>query len=554
MTKRNKSIAQKRESSPNTQNASSGNWLPWILSGVAFLLFASGFQNEMLAMDDHSATVNNPAVTDFKLFSDFNLGMYAPVTWFGYAIAYQLGEESSFWYHFLSAAVHAANVWLVFNLFRQLGSSATVAGFVALFFGIHPLQVEAVAWIAGFSTPLFVFFCLISMRYYIRYTEENKTGKAYWFALGAFVLACLSKSAAVSLPITLLVLDWWLKRPISKQTLLEKVPFFLLALVFGALTLVSRQHHDPLDQPADFSIIDRVLMASYTVLFYWKKILFPTGLSIWYPFERQNGGWHWTYYASPVVLSGILFFAWKSRTRVPFLWWGILFYLSCIVLSLPWATFGTFEMRFDRYNYLAILGVFSILAALPAYFSENRPKWVGATWSIMVGAAAIWLLAAGLRVRDWKSTTALIDSALASSGDNFGKLYLWRGIVHADDEKYNEAIQDFNQAISINPELYDAYKQRGNLLGPMKNYGQAVADLTTYLAKHPTAPEYYNRGLSLTNLDKNVEALADFNRCLELDPKFDRAYRARGNTYIKLGEKEKGEADLREFDRLQSLK
>lgn len=553
MAKRNKSVANKRESSQNSQNLPSGNWLPWILSGVAFLLFASGFQNEMLAIDDHTATVNNPAVTDFKLFSDFNLGMFAPVTWFGYSIAYLLGEESSFWYHFLSAAVHAVNVWLVFHLFRDLGSNTTAAAFIAFLFGIHPLQVESVAWIAGFSTPLFVCFSLVSMRYYIRYTGEDAMGRSYWLSLGAFLLACLSKSAAVTLPLTLLVLDWWLKRPIGKKTLMEKVPFFLLALGFGALTLISRQHDSPLDQPADFSVFDRFLMACYSVLFYWKKILFPTGLSIWYPFEKQNGGWHWMYYASPAVLAGILFFAWKSRGKMPFLWWGILFYLSAIVLSLPWATLGTFEMRFDRYNYMPILGILSILVALPAYFSEHKPTWVNTTWVLLSAAAVVWLLAAGLRVRDWRSTRTLIDSALATTGDNFGKAYLWRGIVLADDEKYNDAIQDFNRAITINPSLYEAYKQRGNLMGPMKNYEQALADLNIYLEKNPTAaPEYYNRGLSLVNLGKDAEALADFNKCIELDPTFERAYRARGNTYLKLGEKEKGDADLKEFERLQA--
>ena len=134
--------------------------MPWVAAGIAFILFATGFNNPMVAMDDHSATVNNPAVRDFslKIFTQFNLGMYAPITWLGYALAQALGSGAPFWYHLLSAAVHTANVVLVFRLFHRLESNTTVAFFIALFFAIHPMQVEAVSWIAAFSTPLFALY------------------------------------------------------------------------------------------------------------------------------------------------------------------------------------------------------------------------------------------------------------------------------------------------------------------------------------------------------------------------------------------------------------
>ncbi|MBL7828143.1 MAG: tetratricopeptide repeat protein [Saprospiraceae bacterium] len=549
MSKKRKSGAHVAGQINKNDQTATEKWLPVAIAGLAFLLFASGLQNSMLAMDDHSATVNNPAVTDFKLFGQYNLGMFAPLTWLGYSIAYTIGEESSFWFHLLSAIVHAVNVWLVYKLFRQLGSDMTVAGLVALFFGVHPIQVESVAWIAGFSTPLFSMFSLLSMRFYLKHTQNERLGNNYWFALALFLAACLSKSAAVTLPLVLIVLDIWMKRPMNRSVLLEKAPFFLLSLGFGALTLLSRQHAGHLDQPADFSLLDRGLMACQTVLFYWKKILIPTGLSIWYPFEKTDGAWHWSYYAAPAILALIMFLAWKSRKALPLLWVGVLFYLANIVLSLPWSTFGTFELRSDRYNYLAVLGVFAFLTVLPGYFKEHKPSWVSPTWGLLGIMAGIWLVASGLRIRDWKSTTTLIESAMASTGDNFGKAYLWRGIIRADEKKYNDAIQDFGKALAENPLLMEAYKQRGNLMGPMKNFEQAIADLTKYLEANPeSAPEYYNRGLSYVNLEKHAEALADFNKCIELDPKFKRAYRARGNTYLKLGDQEKGNADLKTFE------
>lgn len=552
-----KSTSQSRPQNPApaaAAGASVERWLPWALATLAFLLYSTGFGNAMLSMDDHSATVDNPAVRDFRIFDSINLGMYAPVTWLGYGIAYAIGKDSPYWYHLLSALVHAVNVMLVFRLFRRLDSSVAVSAVIALFFAVHPVQVEAVAWIAGFSTPLFALFSLLAMNFYVMHTRNEGYGRHYWLALGMFLLACLSKSAAVTLPLSLLLIDLWLKRPFSTRNLLEKVPFFALSLVFGIATLYTRTQAGHTDTPADFNLSDRGLMACHTVLFYWKKLLFPTGLSIWYPFEKTANGWDWMYYAAPFALASLIFLAWRSRKAMPMLWWGVLFYLANIAISLPYATFGTFELRSDRYNYLAALGIFAILASLPDYFSAKRPGREGAVWAILVGAALIWVFSAGARLRDWKDTITLIDKAIAVEGDNFGKAYLWRGMELGDKGKVQQSILDLSKAIQINPELEDAYKYRGSLYGLTKQYDKSVADLTKYLEKKPdAADQYYNRGLSLLNLNRTQEALADFNKTLEINPDFTRAYRARGNAWKSVGETAKGEADLAEWERRQAL-
>ncbi len=526
-------------------------WMPWVAAGLAFVLFLTGVNNDMVSMDDHTATINNPAVTDFNPFVGSNLGMFAPITWMGYALAYAIkGREATALFHLFSAIVHAVNALLVFRLFRRLGSTATIALIVSLFFAIHPLQVEAVSWIAAFSTPLFAMFSLLSMLAYVRHTQVAAEHRYYWLALVMFVLACLSKSAAVTLPLTLLVLDWWLKRPLNQRTLLEKVPFFAIALGFGILTIITRTKAGFGDTPANFDLLDRVLMVSHTLVFYWTKLLAPFGLSIWYPFPKTINGWPWTYYAAPVLLIGLLWLAWRSRVRTPFVWFGVLFYLSNIVLSLPYATFGTFELRSDRYNYLAGLGFFFILASLPDFFRAKRPSWVGPTWGTLTIVGLLWLALAGLRIHDWKDTLGLINKAIATSGHNAGKAYLWRGMYFGDNDRGRDAIADLNRAININPDLTEAYKYRGGLLGFAKQYEASVSDLTLYLNKYPgDAEQHYNRGLSLINLKEVDLALSDFNKTLEVNPDFVRAYRARGNAYLMQGDSVKGKADLAEWER-----
>jgi len=551
------------QSPPTATSTPAEVWLPWALAGVAFVLFSLCFPNKMVSMDDHSATVNNPAVRDFNLFGQFNLGMYAPLTWLGYALAYQIGGNNPLWYHLLSAVVHALNVALVFRLFQRLQGSQTVSAIVALCFALHPLQVEPVVWIAAFSTLLYALFSLLTLNFYLKNLRDtadstaSSFSKNYWIALGLFVLACLSKSAAVALPLSLLVLDAWLRRPLARQVLLEKAPFFLVALAFGLLTLYSRPIAEAGDAlaPIAYSLSDRGLMVCHSVLFYWTKLLspFPT-LSVWYPFEKTaSGGWHWTYYAAPFVLAGLLYGAWRMRHRAAFVWYGTLFYLTNVVFSLPYATFGTFELRSDRYNYLACLGVFAMLAMLPLFFREKKSAWENRTWAILCLLLLGWTFTTLRRIRDWRDSLTLMTRAIETSGHNFGRAYLWRGMEHGDNGRGKEAIDDLNRAIQINPALADAYKYRGGLLGQMKLYPQSVDDLTVYLERNPNDGEqYYNRGISLRNMGKLPEAAADFSKTLELnaDPELvARAYRARGNVYKELGETAKSEADLAEWEK-----
>jgi tetratricopeptide (TPR) repeat protein len=527
-------------------------WLPWLLAAVAFALFSTGFGNQMVSMDDHTATVNNEAVKNLSFFRAFNLGMYAPVTWAGYGLAYALGQAEPFWYHFLSALVHALNTFLAFRLLRRLDALVEVAALAALFFAIHPIQVEAVAWIAGFSTPLFSLFYLLALDFYVRHTRTGSYGKHYYLALLMFLVACLAKSAAVTLPLTLLVLDLWLQRGFNTRRWLEKAPFFAISLVFGLLTLYSRGQSGHTVSPlgGDFSVVDRFFMACHTVLFYWAKLLAPTGLSIWYPFEKTGGAWPWTYYAAPVALGAIIALAWRFRANLPLVWAGLLFYFSNIILSLPYYTIGTFELRSDRYNYLACLGIFVMLAALPAFTRNRRPAWTPAAWALLGVLTLFWLYASILRIRDWRDSITLMTRAIAATGDNFGRAYLWRGMHYGDKGKGSEALADLSRAIERNPALTEAYKYRGGLFGMAKQYDKSVADLSVYLEKNPRDYEMvYNRGLSYLNLGRPQEALADFNKTLEINPNFDRAYRTRSQAWMALGEKEKADADMREWEK-----
>lgn len=546
-------------------------WLVWIPPILAFVLFSTGLRNELLGIDDHTATVDNPAVTGAtSIFGHFNLGMYAPITWLGYAIAYFMGKDNPFPYHLFSLLLHVFNVWLVHRLVQRISGRPRGLGaafWVALLFAIHPVQVESVAWIAGLSTPLYALFFLLACLWYLDYAEgRGDKRRAYGLALLAFVLACLSKSAAVTLPLVLVLLDWWAKRPLlDGRRLLGYAPFFIVAAFFGALTIYSRlqsgMNMDP--NATNFSVLDRLLILAYTPVFYWYNILIPLKLNIYYSFHKINGQFPWQYWVAPVVLLGTLFLAWRYRQNASFVWFGLLFFFANLSVMLPFRSMGTFDLCADHYNYLAIIGILFLLVQGVQALIERFPNYAGA----LRGVSALWLIALAFlcisQIRVWKNTITVVTHAIDNGYHQNGRLYLARANAYGkllgdkDREKAKAAmiasIKDYTKALEINPELWEAYKYRGGLYGMGKDYQSSVEDLSKYLEKYPDDVEQqYNRGLSLLNLGHQAESIKAFDHTLRLNPNFLRAYRARSNAYAALGDSTRANADLREFEQRQS--
>jgi tetratricopeptide (TPR) repeat protein len=407
---------------------------------------------------------------------------------------------------------------------------------------------------------LFVFFSLISLQWWTQYVRTGSAwGQTYWLALLALVAACLSKSAAVMLPLSLLVLDIWWKRPLLKNAL-EKIPFFAVSLGFGVLTLVSRVHEGHVTAlDSVYTPFERFLMACHSVLFYWTKFILPTGLSIWYPFTKTAGGQlPLAYFIAPFLLAGILVFAWWKRKEWPLLWAGILFYLANIILALPFSTMGTFELRSDRYNYLAMLGLIAILCYIPLYLQQKKPALAKPAWGVLGGLMVFWLFATVQRIGEWKDTMILLNKSIERQGDNFGRAYYWRGMEWGDRAKsqkdWQRAIEDFSKALEINPELTECYKYRGALYGITNQFDKSVADLTEYLKVKPNDAEYrYNRGLSLLNLGRPAETVADMTQTLQDNPDFYQAYLTRSNAYQMLGDAAKAQQDMEAYQRMAQM-
>jgi protein O-mannosyl-transferase len=533
-----------------------GNWQVWIPVAVAALVFAVALTNGMTGVDDHASTTDNKIVTEFsveQLLKGFNLGMYAPVTWIGYALAYAIGKDAPFWYHLLSWLVHMLNTWLVVRLVSRLVSDRMTIFVVSLLFAVHPIQAESVAWIAGFSTPMYALFCLLSFRYYLDWRAQSEQGTGgygvYALALLMMLIGCLAKSAAVTVPLTLIVLDWWQnpKRLTQVRSWVHYAPFFALSVIFGLLTIYSREKAGTLvgESANGYLPFERVLMVCYAPVFYLSKILLPYKLNIYYSFDKINGALPWYYWLAPVVIVALTVWAWRTRKTAPYIAMGLGFFITNLVVTLPVASLGTFELCADHYNYIACIGIFLLLAKGLEQLRAQWPQYAGQLKIL----AQIWVVAMPLlciyQIRIWKDTLTVITNAIDNGYYHRGMMYMGRGVEYGDLNQPQMAMKDFTRAIELDSNMRDAYKFRGSLYAQSGQLDLALKDLERCVTRYDSADVVSWNNLAMIYMRQNrlPEALTAFNKSIALNPASPLLYQGRAKVYELMGNMEQARTD-----------
>jgi tetratricopeptide (TPR) repeat protein len=559
--------------------------LVWQLGGILLLTLLlylpSVLQNDFVMYDDDKGILINENIRDLspgglqKMFSSYNLGMYAPLSTFAYAVIYQLGELSPTAFHFGSLLLHLANILLIFKVFQRLTDRTDVSVVIALLFAIHPFQAEAVCWAAAMSVPLYAFFYLLALLLFLKF-REGRNWLLYVASLALFLLSLLSKSAAVTLPPLLVLIDYFQGRKwLSPAALLEKAPFFLLALGFGVLTFISRdaEMHGLAVANEQYSLPDRFFMVTQTLLFYVLKLIFPVKLSLNYPFVKENGLWPVTYYLAPLVIAAIGFAIYKSRSFKKEWTFGLLFFLISLSVMLPFVSVGTFELRSDRYNYLAMTGIFFLAAFFYARFAQNKSSKMLAT-SVLVLFVVIFSATTFARSKVWKDGNTLFAN-LAESQPDLPLAHFNLGMGYLNNKQEALAIQEFTKALQKDPNYKRAYEKRGHAFLNLGDYAKAMKDLEIARSFDPNdvvvnyrlgqayagsgnaakAVEYYSkaieldpqttdwryaRGLAYHNAGQTDQAVADYNKVLEINPQHAETLTNLGNVYAAQSDFQKG--------------
>lgn len=502
--------------------STSNSWMKWVLIGgiltLTYISFSPSLKNNFTNWDDKSYVVDNellkqPLGDCVKYFlSSFHSGNYHPLTMIVYAVEYHSAKLNPELYHSINLLLHLINVLLVFwFIFLLSGKKLEVAAIVSLFFGIHPMHVESVAWIAELKDVLYSFFFLGGLIAYYKYStnENGKKGFLYSIIFVLFILSCLSKPAAVVFPVVLLLIDYYLKRKLNKTVWIEKLPFFILALFFGLINIKAQQ--SSISVVESHTMFQGFLFASYGMIDYIFKLFLPINLSPLYPFPDTNGGQlSIIYYISPFIAILLFFLVYKSLKYSRMIAFGFLFFLVNIILVLQFIPVGGAIMA-DRYSYIPYIGLLFIFGMWFSNFYRSGKKNFAAYKSISIIVLIILALTSvyftKARCKIWENPETIWTSVINNYPDNW-QGYLGRGEFLMNTAKYNinpkpenidKAFEDFNQAISKN--------------------------------KDNDPHVFLDRGLIYAMKGKPDSALADYNRTLKLGYHDYQIYMALGTTY-----------------------
>lgn len=347
----------------------------------SWLAMSPCLNNGFINWDETRYITRNPKIQFLsagsvaKLFSEPDLGMYAPLTSLSYALDYRAAGLTPKRYHTTNLLLHLADTALVLFLARLLLAGVYAPFAVALLFGIHPAHVESVAWAAERKDVLYAFFYLAS---FILYLLRTGRAWAYPLSLLLFLCALLSKPMAVTLPLVLLLADYLKEGELRLRQLKDKAPYFILAALFSAIQLAPGG-----GQPAWYWP-GRVISPLYNLGFYIYTLLWPFNLSAMY--VTAPGGKAGLYaiaaIAAVLVLLLVRFFR-KDREIV----FGAAFFATVLLPVLQFLPFGPI-ISADHYTYVSSIGFFLLLAV------AGRRAWAAAGPRGRAGLGACAVIAA----------------------------------------------------------------------------------------------------------------------------------------------------------------
>lgn len=504
-----------------------------------------------------------------------------PLTMLSYMIDYTIFGFTPFGFHLTNFVLHILNTVFVFIFIQKLAGNYLISFVTAILFGIHPMHVESVAWLAERKGLLTTSFFLLALIFYLDYMK-NLSKKYYIYSLSAFAFALLSKSMAVSFPIVLLLTDYYKGKKIDLKCLKEKIPFFVLAAIFSILTVQIQESTGAIRNYADLDT--NIIMASYGLLLYLSKFIYPFNLSAFY-LRPDNLGIPLPimYKLSPFILiifavSFILFFR-KNRKAI----FGVAFFIITIIPVIQIIPVGG-ALAADRYTYIPYIGFFYIIGELfSGLMNKTLLKSTPAKLKIVFAVifciiVLVFSFLTFQRCKVWKNSFTLWDdiykkfekSSLGTTeliipgftkpqdytsmkpdesvdkqhsdlgNNNSEEFYFNRGYDYFNKQKYALAIADLNKAIEMDGSKADSYNIRGYSYLLLNEYEKAIADFTKAIGIDPNNPDYYySRATAYSAFGYPDNAIADADKVLSFTPNDSDAYLIKGDSFYNKREYEK---------------
>lgn len=547
-----------------------------VIMVISFLVFSPALSNEFVNWDDYAYIVDNPILRDFSFQNiahlfDFNthvVGNYHPLTVLTNMIEFKLVGIKPSLYHFDNILLHLLNILLVSLVVFALTSRYWATIIATALFAIHPMRVESVVWAAERKDVLYTLFFLLAMYQYIKYVRsESKPLSNYLLTLVFFLLSILSKGQAVVLTMVLLLIDFWFDRKWDKKAILEKIPFFLLSLAFGLLATKAQASSLTEERMIHYALTDRFFFASYNLLAYPFKLLFPFSLACFYGYPAKSEMMLY-YLALPAALLLIGFVLWKFRKNKTVLF-GTLFFLFTISIVIQLLPIGNAIIA-DRYTYVPYIGLFFMIGLFADDLLFNRSK-SASVFTLIFTVFGIFSFKSYVQATTWKSSETLWQQALkvnekepiannnlaafylgkgqpakalplleacVSNGESYQEVfraYSNMGGAYKDLKQYDQAIAAYTKSMEVQKNFPDALFGRGLTYTDMKKYDESIADFTLLLKTDSLNPNaYYSRAIAYKGKGDLQNAIADYKKAVGVNPQYAPAYTNLGNIYFSL--------------------
>ncbi len=499
-----------------------------------------------------------------------------PLTWLSHMADVDLYGLSPRGHHLTNVLLHAANAVLLFLVLRSLTGAIGRSAMVAALFALHPLRVESVVWISERKDVLSTLFWMLTVWMYACYAKRRKPASdqgahldtttvrfgnslaprsgervrergsldprgavprgardrvklAYALALLFFMLGLMAKPMLVTLPFVLLLLDYWPLRRLEagrmRQTigplLLEKIPFFLLAIASSAVTFVVQRRGGAVSPMAALPLGGRVCNAFISYVLYLGKTFWPDHLSILYPHPRHWPDWEVA--GAILLLTAIsLWVVWRA-VRQPYLIAGWLWFAGMLVPAIGLVQVGIQSMA-DRYGYVPLVGVFIMVVwgACDSLGGSATGKWVlGAAGALALAACAVLT---PRQIGYWANSETLFEHAVAVTKDNY-LAYNNIGFYLSNRGEIAQAMKYYQSSLQINPNYEEAHNNLGFALAGLGSNQEAIVEYIKALSLKSDLTEAHNNlGNALAAVGRNDEAVHEYLVALEENPRHAQAH------------------------------
>jgi protein O-mannosyl-transferase len=470
-------------------------------------------------------------------FTSFHSANWHPLTWLSHMTDCELFGLNPAAHHFVNALIHSMNAALLFVLLLRLTKLVWPSLIVAALFAWHPLHVESVAWISERKDVLSTFFALLALLSYARYAKENYR-RCFWCALVFFTLSLMAKPMFVTLPFVLLLLDFWplerirfsstLKSQLS--TVSEKIPFYLLVALSCTVTFLA-QRGEAVRTLQQVSLSLRFENAAAAATTYLSQIFWPSGLTVFYPMPEKIA--LPVIFISATVLIFISVLVWLARKQNPCLIVGWLWFLGTLVPVIGLVKVGD-AAHADRYTYFPAIGIFiAIVFGIWSLLKQSSAQKIFIAASLLAIAACVAVTEHQLEF--WRDSETLFRRAIVVTQNN-ATAHLNLGSALQAGGKSAEALQEYREALRLDPSQFEADSNLGKLLFEQDKFADALpyCELAVRL-KPDRATLRNNLGLTLAELGRFDEALAQFAEAARLDEAYAIPRFQTGRTLLKIG-------------------